>query len=548
MGTRYLAATVWGCPPCALDAVQRLRRRLDAATWGWAQARWLLPLCGHPDAAVRAATLQAFHWAATRLARPTLRERLSYHLPVFRTCVGDRSPRVRAAAVALLGLLQDRTSHRLLSSALADPRPVVRRQAVRAVARAITLVPGARFTWAVCARLADPSPAVRAATLAAAGRTPGACPLPTLAGLLTDRARVRLRLVTVDHGEVGLQVAGGEVRHAAWHALPAALRPTASGLPWDHRIADARDVLARAGLLAPLAGGSRWALRPRPPTAPRPAPPLAAGSARRLRRWLAAPAPAKGPLGGQQHGVSDAARTRIGRLLGRLTPALRRRALRECGRLPLAGPRWEAVVGLLAHPQARTRYLALGALRRATVDDHKRPVLERALWLARRDPHPLVRRRALGLLFRWHAGAAVRRRALAALRDPHPVVRLAAVAATDALDVKGAPARWLARLDAEVPLVRAALLYRLIRRASGSQGLATVPPVETVIRALDQPEPVAPVVRLGAGRRTVDPGFASVRSAVVMALEAVYGTRHRGNEAQRARRWQDRLRARGWDL
>jgi hypothetical protein len=181
------------------------------------------------------------------------------------------------------------------------------------------------------------------------------------------------------------------------------------------------------------------------------------------------------------------------------------------------------------------------------VDDHKRPVLERALWLARRDPHPLVRRRALGLLSRWHAGAAVRRRALAALRDPHPAVRLAAVAATDALDVEGAPERWLARLDAEVPLVRAALLYRLIRRASEPQGFAAVPPVKTVIRALDQPEPVALGVPLGAARRTVDPGFASVRSAVVMALEAVYGTRHRGNEAQRARRWQDRLLAHGWD-
>jgi hypothetical protein len=69
-----------------------------------------------------------------------------------------------------------------------------------------------------------------------------------------------------------------------------------------------------------------------------------------------------------------------------------------------------------------------------------------------------------------------------------------------------------------------------------------------VVRALGQDTPARVSVRIGTERRTVDPGFRTVRSAVVMALEAAYGPRHRGTEAQRARRWQDDLLARGWDL
>lgn len=276
------------------------------------------------------------------------------------------------------------------------------------------------------------------------------------------------------------------------------------------------------------------------------------------------PLPAKLP--GAAVGASPALNQRLATVLRAAEPELARRLLatlplqrglaRRLAHLPVAtlvallavtdvplrGQLLAAVVGLLAHAGAVVRHAALERLAASTLDDRRSPVLARALWLARRDPHPLVRRRALALLARWHRGPAVRARVLAALTDGHPAVRHEAVRL--ALDVAPGEARRLlpGRLAKEVPLVRAELLVRLVRRP------ALRPSSAAVARALDDAASDELGVTLGGRRRLVGGSFGTVRGAVLSALERTFGRRHRGPEPIRAKRWQDDLLRLGWKL
>jgi len=582
---RYAAAMLWSCSPCLEVVKPVLTRVLVASGWRWSSVRWVFLMLEHPDEAVRATALEILGSAATHLGPRRRRARLEFFLPWIRRTVEDPSRWVRASGVALLGLLKDRVAHEIFTRALGDPCPIVRLEAVRAIARAVTLVPGAPTTWAVCARLRDPSPAVRAEVLEVLRSSPRACPLGQVAGLLLDSSRVRLRLMTPESGDLGLRLEAGRVRDHALEALPRPLRAGLPGLPPDIRVKEALRALRSAGVIP----GKHPRLRPRPPTTPQRRPGARAGrdrgdEAARLSsgvlaqrsevsvlRSLLSPAGKGGRASRvalRRRLLSPAARAGMGALLPSLEGAALERALGAVARLPLAGSLLASVVGLLGRSEAEVRLWALEVLHLSTRDDCRRPVLERALWLAREDPDGRVRAAALRLLVAFGAGPSVRQRVAHALGDRDPAVRVTAARAL--LDicapwfralVRGGPegtlcnrarAELVSRLPEEEPSVRAAVLYYLIR------GPGPRPPLPLVVAALGQSQPLESRTRAEASQDPVSyvrarlalptEAFPSVQAAVVMALEMVFGPRHRGSEAERSLRWQDDLRRFGWDL
>jgi HEAT repeats len=527
------------CEVCSLIAIDAMRRRITAARWAWRESRWLLPLAGHGGERVRVAVLTSFLWARTQLETQTARKRLETFLRVFRYLAADPSPWVRAEAVHLLGRLKDRSAHRLLVASTRDRFPVVRLAAVEAIAEAIRLYPGAPSTRRVCALLADPSPAVRAAVLEVLPRTQAPCPVARVVALLGDRYRAQMRFSTDASGAQGPRGRQREVREAAYLALPPAFRVKAGPrVSPDERI---RSALQTIGSLQPaLVSAPVGDLRPMKPL------PARLGGAvptdlplvsRRLATVLGAADPAlvrgllrTGPL---QQGLA--------RVLVSL-PATTLAAFLEACDVPLRGQLLAAVVGLLAHKRAVVRHAALERLAASTLDDRRPAVLARTLWLARKDPHPLVRRRSLALLTRWHRGEAVRVRVLRSLADPHPAVRHLAVS----LSLRVAPAvagkLLTALLGSEVPVVRSELLVLLVRRPT------LRPPARLVARYLDDAASDQLLVSLGPRKRVVGGSFGSVRAALVSALERSFGRRHRGEEPIRAKRWQDDLLRLGWNL
>jgi len=82
-------------------------------------------------------------------------------------------------------------------------------------------------------------------------------------------------------------------------------------------------------------------------------------------------------------------------------------------------------------------------------------------------------------------------------------------------------------------------IYHLVRDPHGSL------PRALVIRALDDPGPAWMDVPMGRKKKRVDSGFGTVRGAALMALESLWGQRHRGSDARRAARYQDDLRLGG---
>ncbi|MFH2007249.1 MAG: HEAT repeat domain-containing protein [bacterium] len=542
MDARALAAfTSVACVDCVLAAVEVLRQRLVERSWAWAETRWLLPLCGHVHERVRAAALHAFAGAATQLGVKTLRRQLDHFLRVFRSLTADPSPLVRARALTLLGRLHDRTAHRLLVAATRDRFPAVRIAAVEALFEAVRPVPGAPSTKRVCALLDDPSPTVRATVLTSLPRLSAPCPMERIVALLNDPAQSGLRRhtdVSGSHGPLGPSL---PVREAAYWALPPAFRAGRSAdAPLRRRIAAALRLVRE--LRPALLGRPPARLRPmRPLPAKLPQPPeglqaatnslltalLAAGGAKAFRRLL----------------QSRAKQAAVAMVLPRLHAASLIELL-GVAEVTLRGPLLLGVVGLLAHASPAVRRAALARLGSSTVDDRRAVVLRRALWLAREDPQPLVRRAALRLLAAWDHGAAVRDRALNSVGDRHPAVRHLAIP----LAVRLAPRRALPllpqRLAGESPGVRAVILRLLIRRPSAR------PMPLLVARALDDVSPSRIVVPLGNGTETVIVGgsFGTVRGAVLSALEQAFGPRHRGDEAARAKRWQDDLLRLGWKL
>lgn len=544
MGTRDLSGLAsLACVPCSIMAVDAMRRRISARKWAWTESRWLLPLAGHGHERVRAAVLTSFLWARTQLETQAVRKRLETFLRVFRYLAADPSPWIRAEALHLLGRLKDRSAHRLLVAATRDRFPVVRLAAVEAIAEAIGLIRGAPSTERVCALLSDPSPAVRAAVLEVLPRTQAPCSVARVVALLGDRSRAGLRLSTDASGDQGLRGRQREVREAAYLALPPAFRVEAgSGPSWSERIQAARRTIRR--LEPALLSGGPADLRPMKP--------------------LPAQLPGKAP--GAQPGARDGVSQQIATVLGASDPGLVRGLLRtqplqqglaprlvtlepktlaaflEAGDVPLRSQLLAAVVGLLAHRRAVVRHAALERLAASTLDDRRRAVLSRALWLARKDPHPLVRRRALALLVQWHRGDAVRARVLRSLADPHAAVRHLAVSLSLVVAPQAARKLLLARLAAEVPLVRSALLVLLVRQPD------LRPPPRVVARYLDDAASDQLIVSLGSRKRVVGGSFGSVRGAVMSALERSFGRRHRGEEPIRAKRWQDDLLRLGWNL
>lgn len=522
IGPEHLAAVIWSCPPCTKDILGKLRRRAEKTGWSWTEARHLLPLGGHPREEVRALTLWTFGAAATRLGPGPLKERLEFHLPVWRGMALDPSPWVRAEALALLGLLGDRRAHALMVGLLDDPFGLVRAAAARAIARAVTLVPGAPSTRAVCARLEDPSPWVRAVVLEVLAEAQGACPLPVVAALLGDRFRVRLRLLTALSGDQGLLGDGGEVRHWALRALPPAFRLSDPDEPWDLRLEKARASLARAGIAPAAPPGPATPLGACAPSPWRPtAPPgrVLAGS-RAAARPRTASHRALVALGGAASSSQDLVQ-----------------ALAALEGMPLGGDLGRAVLELLGHSEAQVRWIALVRLDAGGADEDRRALLERALWLLSHDPHPLVRAAALGALVSHHGGSAPWIET--GLRDAHAAVRLAAVEALAQARPARARDRLPSLLEDPSPAVRAAAIHRLVRDPLAS------PPLAAVIRALDDRAPAFVRVSIGGSEERIDPGFGTVRGAALMGLEAARGVLHRGTDEERARRWQDDLRL-GW--
>jgi len=530
------------CAPCSLAALHALGKRISARKWAWSESRWLLPLAGHGNERVRAAVLTAFVWARADLETQVVRRRLETFLRVFRYLAADPSPWVRAEALHLLGRLRDRSAHRLLVAATRDRFPVVRLAAVEAIAEAIRLVPGAPSTRRVCALLGDPSPAVRAAVLGVLPRTQAPCPVARVVVLLGDRFRTGLRFGTDASGAQGVRGRQQEVREAAYLALPPAFRVGAKpGASWDERIRMARQTIRR--LQPTLVSGPSGILQPMKPlparlpgTAPKDPKEMAQVSTR-----LAA------VLGGPEPGlVRGLLRTQpLQRALARVLvglPAPTLVAFLEACDVPLRSQLLAAVVGLLAHDRADVRHAALERLASSTLNDRRPSVLSRALWLARRDPHALVRRRALELLVDWHRGDAVRVRVLRALADPHAAVRHRAVSLSLVVAPVAAARLLPTRLAGEVSLVRAALLVRLVRRP------ALRPAPGVVARFLDDASSDQLTVKMGGRKRVVGGSFGSVRGAVLSALERSFGRRHRGEEAIRAKRWQDDLLRLGWKL
>lgn len=543
VGTRDLSALAsLACAPCSLTAIAAMGRRISSRKWAWTESRWLLPLAGHASERVRAAVLTTFGWARTQLETQAVRRRLETFLRVFRYLAADPSPWVRAEALGLLGRLKDRSAHRLLVAATRDRFPVVRLAAVEAIAEAIHLVPGAPSTERVCGLLADPSPAVRGAVLRALPRTQAPCPVARVVALLGDRYRTGLRFSTDASGAQGLRGRQQEVREAAYLALPPAFRPEAGPrASWDDRIRAARRTIAR--LQPTLVSGPSGDLRPMKPLPARLGGTLVkdpldkARVSQRLVRVLGAPDPGllRGLLRTQplQRGLA--------RVLVSLSPSTLVPLLEACD-VPLRSQLLAGVVGLLAHDQAVVRHAALDRLSASTLDDRRPSVLARALWLARQDPHPLVRRQALALLVKWHRGAAVRARVLRSLADPHAAVRHLAVGLSMAVAPEAASKLLPARLAGEVPVVRAELLTLVVRRP------ALRPPPAVVARYLDDASSDQLTVSLGGRERVVGGSFGSVRGAVVSALERSFGRRHQGEEPIRAKRWQDDLLRLGWNL
>ncbi len=538
--SRDLAALAsLACPRCSLTAMDALRRRISASQWAWTESRWLLPLAGHGSERVRAAVLTSFLWARTQLETQAVRKRLETFLRVFRYLAADPSPWVRAEALHLLGRLKDRSAHRLLMAATRDRFPVVRLAAVEAIAEAIRLIPGAPSTRRVCALLADPSPAVRAAVLEVLPRTQAPCPVAHVAALLGDRYRAVLRFSTDAGGAQGLRGRQREVREAAYLALPPAFRvkvgPRAS---WDERIEAARRTMRR--LEPALVSGPTVHLRPMQPL-PASLPGGALKDPVAVARRLATVLGAADPVLVRGLVRTQALQQGLARALVTL-PTKTLVALLEACDVPLRGRLLAAVVGLLAHRQAVVRYGALTRLAASTLDDRRPAVLARALWLARKDPHPLVRRRALDLMAQWYRGSAVRTRVLRSLADPHPAVRHLAVSLSLVLAPDAAPGLLSLRLAREVPVVRAELLVRLVRQPS------LRPPPGVVARYLDDAASDQLTVSLGGRKRVVGGSFGSVRGALMSALERSFGRRHRGEEPIRAKRWQDDLLRLGWKL
>lgn len=529
------------CPPCSLEAMRALRKRISARKWAWSEARWLLPLAGHGDERVRAAVLTSFLWARTQLETQAVRKRLDTFLRVFRYLAADPSPWVRAEALHLLGRLRDRSAHRLLVAASRDRFPVVRLAAVQAIAEAIRLVPGAPSTRRVCALLADPSPAVRAAVLEALPRTQAPCPVARVVALLGDRSRAGLRLSTDANGAQGARGRRQEVREAAYLALPPAFRAgTQPGASWDVRIGAARRLIRRLQptlLSSPLA--DLRPMKPLPAKLPGTAPTGQALAQVNQRLATVLTAPDSGLVRGLLR--TQPLQQALARVLSGL-PAATLVALLEASEVPLRSQLLAAVVGLLAHDRAVVRHAALGRLSASTLDDRRPSVLARALWLARRDPHALVRRRALLLLYKWHRGAAVRARILQSLSDPHPAVRHRAVGLCEKVAPVAAVKLLPTRLAGEVAVVRSELLVLLVRRP------ALRPPPGVVARYLDDASSDQLTVTMGGRKRVVGGAFGSVRGAVLSALERSFGRRHRGPEPIRAKRWQDDLLRLGWKL
>jgi HEAT repeat protein len=537
--TRDLSALAsLACVPCSLTAIDALRRRFTARRWTWSETRWLLPLAGHGSERVRAAVLTTFGWARAHLESQVARKRLETFLQVFRYLAADPSPWVRAEALHLLGRLKDRSAHRLLVASTRDRFPVVRQAAVEAIAEAIRLYPGAPSTKRVCALLEDPSPAVRATVLEVLPRTRAPCPVARVVALLGDRFRAGLRFATDKSGALGLRGRRREVREAAFEALPPAFRkevgPRAS---WDERIRASRRAIRRLQptLLSGPVGDLR-PMKPLPARLPGRLPADLAAVKQRLATVLGAGDPklVRGLVRKPLHQA-------LARVLAHL-PVTSLVALLESCDVPLRSQLLAAVVGLLAHERPQVRYAALERLVSSTLDDRRPAVLARALWLARRDPHPLVRRRALGLLAEWHRGAAVRARVLRSLGDPHPAVRHRAVTLSLVLAPDAARKLLPGRLAGEVPVVRAELLVALVRRP------ALRPPPRVVARYLDDAASDELTVSLGRRKRVVGGSFGSVRGAVLSALERSFGRRHRGEEPVRAKRWQDDLLRFGWNL
>ncbi len=538
--TRDLSALAsLACVDCSLAAMDAMRHRITAKRWTWTESRWLLPLAGHASERVRAGVLTTFVWARAHLETQAVRKKLETFLRVFRYLVADPSPWVRAEALHLLGRLKDRSAHRLLVAATRDRFPVVRLAAVEAIAEAIRLVPGAPSTRRVCAMLDDPSPAVRAAVLGVLPRTQAPCPVVRVVALLRDRFRAGLRFATDEGGAQGARGRRWEVREAAYEALPPAFRTGASSsASWDERIAAALGSIRRLQpKLSPGPAGDLRPMKPLPAKLPGIPSKGVASMEKQLRTVLRS---------GHAKLLRVLFRTQtqqqaLARVLARFSPRVLDSLLTTCD-VPLRSQLLAAVLGLLAHGDPQVRLAALTRLASSTVDDRRPAVLARALWLARRDKHPLVRRRALSLLVGWHRGAAVRARILRALGDPHPAVRHVAVRLSLVVAPRQAPALLAGRLAGEAPVVRARLLTTLIRRP------ALRPSPRVVARYLDDAASDQLTIRLGGREHVVGGSFGSVRGAVVSALERSFGRRHRGDEPICAKRWQDDLLRLGWKL